>query len=168
MCDPVTLGLASFAVSAVSTVAGFSAANEEAKAQREAAIDANAIEQNQLSLRQMQEADATKQALKEQDLAEAEALSELEVQGAAANISGISLNNLKADIKRRAGRNRTNARTNYQNIASQLQLEKVGSGSRAASRINAAPKPSPLSLIAGIGGAALDGFNSYSKFSSMT
>jgi hypothetical protein len=168
MCGPLALGIASFAVSAASTVAGFVAQGQEAEATREAAIDANQIEQKQLNLRQMQEADAKNQALKEQDLAEAEALAEVEVQGAAANVSGISLDNLKADIKRRAGRNRTNARTNYQDIASQLQLEKTGSSSRAQSRINSAPKPSPLSLIAGLGGDALGGFNSYSKFSSMT
>jgi hypothetical protein len=45
----------------------------------------------------------------------------------------------------------------------QLQLEKKQSQAQAQSRINSAPRPSALSLVAGIGGAALSGMSTYNQ-----
>lgn len=164
MCfDPVTMGVLSFAVGAAQSVVQFAAANQEAKATEQNALQAFSNEQNQLSLRQMQEADATAQKQKQQNLEEAEKKAAVEVSAASAGVSGISVDNLIMDVSRQAARNRQTQFENTKMAVAQLQTEKKGSRSQAQSRINSAPRPSALSLVAGIGGAALDGYNSYSK-----
>lgn len=163
MCGPLAAGIASFAVSAVSTVANYAAQRNEAKAVEESAIAAHKLEQNQLSKRQMQEQDALVQKQRMQAIEEAQAKAETVQSAASGGISGISLDNLVADVSRRAATNRQTEEINTRNIVGQLAMEKKGVTAQAKSRINSSPAPSPISLVAGLGGAALSGFNSYSR-----
>lgn len=164
MCfDPVTMGVLSFAVGAAQQIAQFSAANQEAKAVEENANAAFRNDQTQLSLRQMQEADALAQKQKTQNLEEAEKKASVEVSAASAGVAGISVDNLIMDVQRKAARNRQTQFENTKMALAQLQLEKKASRNQAQSRINSAPRPSALGLVAGLGGAALDGYNTYDK-----
>lgn len=164
MCfDPVSMGLMSFAVGAVQSIAQYQAASEEAEATRKNALQAYANDQNAINHRQIQEADAGSQKAAQINLEEAKKVSEVRLSASSAGVSGISLDNLVGDVTRQAATNRQNQFDNTRMAINQLQLEKKQSQAQAQSRINSAPKPSALSLIAGIGGAALNGMSTYNQ-----
>lgn len=161
MCTPLAVGLLSFGVSAAQGLAQYAAQNQEAEANKKAAEQAWRDQQTQISQREMQEQDALRQKQTQQNIEEAQARSEVAVSGAAAGVSGISLDNLLQDVGRRASTNRQTEQTNTDMIINQLRLQRKGINSQAESRINSVSKASPLSLIAGIGNAGISGFNSY-------
>lgn len=164
MCfDPMTMGLITAGIGVAQSVAQYSAQMQQAKAVEQNALQAFRNDQDQASLRQIQEADALAQKQKLQNLEEAEKVAEVEVSAAGANVSGISVGNLVAGIQRRAANNRQTQFENTKMTVAQLQLEKKGSRTNAQSRINSAPRPSALSLVAGIGGSLMDGYNTYDK-----
>lgn len=165
MCiDPLTSGLLTFAVGAAQSVATYQAQRQDAKNQRAAASAAFTEDQKSISLRQMQEQDAASQKRKLSQLEDAELVAEATVQAAEGGVAGVSVENVLADITRRGARNRQTIADNTKMITVQLQQEKRGSRATAQSRTNAAPKPSALGLVAGIGGAALDGYNAKNKY----
>lgn len=154
MCGP----LATFAIGALSSVASFAAQNAEAAAVQEAAQSSYEQDQTSLSLRQIQEEDAAAQKLRTQRIEEAKMTSEVEVSAAEAGVAGISVENLVADVGRQSANARQNVRNNLGMTLSQLQLEKKGSRAQNQGRINSAPRPSPLGLIAGIGAAGVKAY----------
>lgn len=164
MCTPLAMGIASFAVGAAQAVAQYSAQKAEYKQNEANSIQAWKDQQAQITQREMQEQDALKQKLAQQNLEQAQAEADVEVSGAAAGVSGISLDNLTRDVARRAATNREIEQTNTDMIISQLKLERKGANSQAQSRINSVAKPSGLSLIAGIGSAAVSGVSSYTNY----
>lgn len=164
MCfDPVSMGLMTFAVGAVQSIAQYQAASEEAEATRKNALQAYVNDQNAINHRQIQEADASAQKVQQINLEEAKKVSEVRLSASSAGVSGISVDNLVADVTRQASQNRQNQFDNTRMAINQLQLEKKSSQMQAQSRINSAPRPSALSLIAGIGGAALSGMSTYNQ-----
>lgn len=164
MCPPV-IALASVLVSGLSAVAGHQAQQAQYQAQKEqkAANDRNALaaardDHNALTQRSLQEQDAyaQKRHLQLTELAEAEA--DIAVSAAASGVSGISVGNLVADARRRAGNNLTTMEINYENTAAQLEAEQRGVVSKATSRIGqvAHPtKPSAAGALLGFAGSAL-------------
>lgn len=163
MCDPVTMAVATFALGATTEVLGYAAQNQEAKAVQSAAAAAYKQDQTQISLRQIQEADAEAHQVNQQNLEEAKVVSKVQASASDANVAGVSVDNIVADVRRQAARNRETIKANTRMTVMQLEQERKGSRSRNQGRINAAPRPNPLSLVAGIGGAALSGYNAYSK-----
>lgn len=164
MCfDPVSMGLISFAVGAVQSVAQYQAQSEEAEATRKNALQAYANDQNAINHRQIQEAEASSQKVQQINLEEAKKVSEVRLSASSAGVSGISVGNLIGDVTRQASTNRQNQFENTKMAINQLQLEKKSSQTQAQGRINSAPRPSALGLIAGIGGAALSGMNTYNQ-----
>ncbi|MGV1835233.1 virion core protein, T7 gp14 family [Rhizobium rhizogenes] len=161
MCDPVSLGVLTFASSAASTVAGYVAQSQEAKATRANAEQSWRDQQTQISQREMQEQDALRQKQTQQNIQEAQAIADTQVSGAAAGISGVSLDNLLQDVNRRASTNRQVEETNTDMILSQLRQQRKATTTQAVGRISAAASPSPLSLIAGLGSSGVSGYNSY-------
>lgn len=158
------MGIASFAVGAAQSIAQYSAQKEDAKNTREAARVAYEDDQKQTSLREMQEQDAASQKIATDKLQGAEIAAEASVQASEGGVAGISVDNLMADITRRGARNRETIGENTRMTIAQLQQQKKGSQSNAQSRINSAPNPSALGLVAGLAGDALSGYNSYSKY----
>ena len=161
MCSPLALGIASFAMGAAQSVAQYGAQKNEYATNKASSEQAWRDQQTQISQREMQEADALRQKQTQQNIEEAQAKAEVEVSGAASGVSGISLVNLTRDVGRRAATNRQAEETNTSMVISQLRLQRKGATSEAMSRINSVAKPSPLSLIAGIGSAGVSGYNSY-------
>lgn len=157
----LAVGLITAGIGAVQSVAQFSAQRQEAKANQENATESWKQQQNQLTKRAMQEEDALRQKQQQQNIEEAQARADVVTSAAAGGISGISLDNLVADVGRRASFNRQAEEENTRNTLSQIRLERKGINSQAQGRINSVPKPSGLSLVAGVGGAALKGYNAY-------
>lgn len=157
------MGVLSFAVGAAQAIAQYSA-QQQAYDDNKAAVEASyRDQQTQLTQREMQEQDALKQKLQQQNIQEAQASAETQVNGAASGFTGISLDNLMADVSRRASMNRETERTNTDMIISQLETEKTAAQSTAQGRIASVQPPSALSLVAGIGSAAVNGYSSYTK-----
>lgn len=163
MCNPMILGIVSFATGAMQSIAQYSAQQAEYKQNEQNSIQAWKDTQTQITQREMQEQDALRQKQAQQNLEQAQAEAEVTVSGAASGVSGISLDNLVKDVGRRAATNREVEKTNTDMIISQLKLERKGANSQAQSRINSVSKPSPLSLIAGIGSAGVSGFTTYTN-----
>lgn len=161
MCDPLSYGLLSFAVSGAQAVSQYAAQNQEAETNQKNAEQAWRDQQDQITQREMQEQDALRQKQTQQNIEEAQAGAEVAVSGAAAGVSGVSMDNLLQDVTRRASTNRQTEQTNTDMILNQLRLQRKGINSQAASRINSVTAASPLSLITGIGGAGVSGYNSY-------
>lgn len=164
MCTPLALGIASFAVGAAQNVAQFVGQRQQSKANEAAARDAWRIDQNQITKRQMQEENALRQKQEAQNIEEAEVRASAAVGAIQGGVSGISVDNIIADIGRQASRNRLTEEENYRMVASQLQTQRQQVSANAITRINSVPRPSPLSLVAGIAGNALDGVNTYQKY----
>jgi len=156
-------GLLTFGIGALQTGLEFMGARQTAKAEREAAVAANAQNQNALTLRQVQEGQALAQKKQQYNIEEAVAASQVEANAVAGGVDGLSLNNLLADVTRRSAYNRSVADQNFDMTIQQMESEKKGSASTAKSRVKAASGPSPLSLVAGLGAAGLSGYNAYSK-----
>jgi hypothetical protein len=137
---------------------------QQADATQQAAEDAFKNDQQQLTMRELQEQEALAQREQAINLEEAEIKATATVGGIEAGVGGISMDNLLADVSRRAARNRVTERTNTRNTITQIQMEKRGSASQAQSRVNSAPRPSALSLVAGLGSNMLSGFNAYDRY----
>jgi len=165
MClDPVSMGVLSAGIGLMKTVATFGAQQEESRKNAENAMAANAIEQRQLTLRQIQENQAAAQKKQAQNIQEAEVLAEAKVSQASMGVAGASVDNILADVSRKAATNRETIAENTRMTVQQLQTDKTASTIKAKSRIDSMPPPNPLSLVAGIGSAALTGYNTYEKY----
>ena len=164
MCGP----LASFAVSALSSVAEFGAQSQDYKAQKAQykqnyinALSAGRDEQQALTNREMQEQDALAQKQHLSFLEAAQAEAEALVAASADGVSGQGVDLLIRDIQGEAAYNRSINEENYRNTAQQLTDEKKGAVAKMKDRINSiAPprKPSPFGMILGIAGAGVKAY----------
>jgi hypothetical protein len=122
------------------------------------ALAAGRDEQNQLLLRTAQEEEAKNQKVYLSNLEEAQRKAEAEVSAAEGNIGGISLDNVMADIGRRAAYNRTVEERNFVMTAAQLNQELRATNTRIEGRINSVPRPvapNPLGFFLPAVGAGL-------------
>jgi hypothetical protein len=119
-------------------------------------------EQSQLTLRHLEEQDATAAKLKLSQLQEAEAKAEARVASSAGGVSGLSIDSLLSDIGGRSALNRQAERRNFSIVAQQLQAEQQATIHRAAARVASLPKgrkPSSAPFLLGIAGAGLSGLS---------
>lgn len=169
----LALGIASFAVGAVQAGVQYAAAKQQAKQQTAMQVQNanNAVQdwrnqQDQITQRKLQEQDALGQKLTQQNLQEAEAKADVQTSAAASGVAGISVDNLLADVTRKASANRQTEEDNTNMILDQLSESAKGVNSQELSRINSMPnavQPSPISLIAGIGSAATNSYTNYQR-----
>lgn len=164
MCTPLALGALSAGVGALQTVSTYMGQRQMAKATEAAAKVAFQQDQEQLTRRELQEQEASAQRQAAQNIEEAEVVATAKVAAIDSGVAGPTLDNLIMDVQRRAATNRVTEQTNLKNTIQQLQLNKKGSAAQAQSRVNSAPRPSALSLVAGLGGNLLSGMNSYQRY----
>lgn len=169
----LALGIASFAVGAVQAVTQYASAKNQANQQKAMQITnaGNAVQdwrnqQDMLTQRKLQEQNALGQKLTQQNLSEAQANAEVQTSAAASGVSGNSVDNLMADVTRKASANRQTESTNTDMILQQLSMQGKSINSQSLSRINSVPnatQPSPLSLVAGIAGAGVNSYTNYQR-----
>ena len=163
MCAPM-LGMA---VGIMSSVAQFQAQSQQA-AMQEATYQANKqnaehamrINYAQLGLRQIQEGEKVTQESQKAAIDVARAKAKFRNNAAEANVTGLSVENVVADIGRQGAFEDASRKYNYQSTISQLQKEKEAKQAEAHGRILSVPrgqKPSPLTLVAGIGSSLIKG-----------
>lgn len=156
----------SFVASAVGAFAQHQAGVAKASAQNEAwsrnqiaALAAQRDTQQSLTLRQMQESGATNQALRVSLIDEERRRANAIVSGVHSGMAGVSVDNLVADIGRRAEENRVTLLTNWESTAAQLQRSKEASEATYEQRVNSMQAggdgPSVFGTLAKIAGAGL-------------
>lgn len=159
MCNPaLLLEAGSFAVSAGSAVAGYSAQAKQAKANKTAAIDANAQTYKALDERASQEKDAATQTIMAADR-QARATDALaRTSAGAAGVAGASVDALLSGIAHDKFTAEQTINTNLGNTLQQIDAEKKGADATMVSRENAVPPPNPFMLGLQIAGSALDAY----------
>jgi len=128
-------------------------------------------EQGQLLQRELQEQDANAQRQHLSLIEQAEKQSEAEVSAASSGVSGISVDNLVADLGRKAATNRMVSQRNWEMTAEQLRQEKEATVTRSSNRINSVSRPTSPSgagLIAGAGNALIGGAREFGSSFSMS
>lgn len=159
MCPPVIMAL-SVITGIVGQVAQFQAQSEAAAEQTQRyeqnkinALDAAAHEQKMFNMRAMQEQDKTSEENRQGAIQAQEVASAQQASAAQSNVTGLSLDNLLADIYRKEGTNRMYRDANTRSTVAQLEEQKRGTNITAKGRINSmspGQQPSPLGLVAGI------------------
>lgn len=171
MCEPVSLAIASFAVSAASTVSGYMAQSQAAdqqnalyEANRKNAIAAHEDTNRALTNRQSQEMDAAAAEKFDVALDAKKARATNVVAAGEAGVSGLSVEALLREFSGREARYVDRVDENLDMSMAQLQDEKRASGFRTVDRINSvqrAVKPSFLDAGLKIAGAGLDAYTGY-------
>lgn len=117
-------------------------------------------EHRQLTNRFLQEQEKTTQHKHVAMLEGAKKAATAENNAASAGVSGISVDNILADINGKTLLNMTYADRNYQFVAADLTEQLKATDTKMKGRIESIPvpqEPSPLGLIAGIAGAGVKG-----------
>ena len=188
MCDPVTIGLVGFGISALGSVAEFSAASQQAsdaRALQDAQIAVNQEQQRQtieaalvnfnnqqaqLDLRASEEREAAGQNAFETRLASLRASADAAVSSG--ETAGLSVDALLADFAGAGGRGLQAIDTNLNNRLGQINVDRDASRAQAQSIVNSASvpqirrtinSPSPFALGLNIAGAGLGAFNDFQK-----
>lgn len=163
MCfDPITA--AGVALAVAQSVVSFGAAQADYNAKADQwrqnyvnSLAAGRDEQRQISLRMIQEEEATKQRTQLNSIEGAEVAAEAEASAAASGIAGISLDNIMVGIGRKVEAKQAAERANYRNTAQQLNVQMDATNTTIMNRINSVARPSapnPLGYaLQGIGGA---------------
>lgn len=164
MCFAAAGPILSFAASAVGGLMQYRAQQAHAAAQnaaweqnQRAALVAKRDTEQALTLRQMQEAGATKQAIRQGLIDKERRQAAALVSGVASGRSGITLDALINDIGRASEENRATLLTNWESVAAQLQRQKEAEGTymRQVNSVGTAEYPSPLSPVLSVAGAGL-------------
>lgn len=165
MCDPVSaMAAISSTMSIMGAVEGQKAQEQAFNANRKNALQGQADEQRQINLQQAQEDTKAAQEKVATDLEVREQMSRATVAGLE---SGADLNNnvVLQDMQRQGLMANTQVGVNLDNTLLQMQEERLGSKTRAQSRINSVSKPSKAATSLKIGQAIVGGMQDSGKFS---
>ena len=172
MCEPTTLMVISIAMSAATTLAATSAQQQQAQAQadhqKQSADAAVANSLNQyasIQRRTLEEREAAAGALEENNIEAAQARARAKVAASAAGVTGLSTQNLIADIFNQEGRKDQAVRTNLSFVEAQLadQQQSIFAGAQSAVNQGSTPifAPSYASAALKIGADSLGAYNTY-------
>jgi len=185
MCEPISMGIATFAMGAMQSIASYqsqsaaAAASEQAYQQQRTAYEAQ-LTQNQLAANKgYQQTQLKLKGEYDQASQKADQLlkQRLESQGTvlSSGKTGQSVGGLLSDAQRTEGKDLANlglnlayAQQDYGFGMESIFDQQVGANAAATSNINQAASnrlaaPSAGSLALGLGGAALSGFGTYSS-----
>lgn len=173
MCDPVSLAVTSFMVSAGSAVANYSAQSEQAQAQndlwaknRDNAEYSATVEHQQLALRKVQEQDAAGEKQFDNMVDTRARMARAETAANEAGVTGLSVDSLIRDVMGSGGRTSDRLAHNSEMTLQQLNMEDRGVDARKDARINSVRKgvaPSGLALGLNIASAGLNAGTDYRK-----
>lgn len=156
MCEPTTLAVASFAVSAGSAVASHISQQKASKAAEKSAMQNLRLQHHDLAIRQQEEMQAVSREIQAGRRRGAEARSAAKASAAEAGVGGISVDLLLGGIERDEAEYVQSLEDNAVITLDQLQRMKLGASAGAANRIAANPQPSVFGTGLTIGGAGLD------------
>jgi hypothetical protein len=171
MCDPVSLAVTSFMVTAGSAVSNFAAASAQADEQNrmyeknaQNAEYSAAVERQQNALRKNQEQEAAGAKQFDNFLETRARASSAEVAAGEAGVTGLSVDSLIRDVWQSGGRTADRIAHNSEMTLQQLNMEDRAIEARKESRINSVRKgvaPSGLALGLNIASAGLGAAKDY-------
>lgn len=138
----------------------FRAQEERFRINAENAIRAAEDDHKQLNMRSMQEQDKTREEQRVGAIQSEQRAAGQTAAAAGAGVTGLSVDNLVADVYRTEGTNQMIRETNMRSTVQQLQANKTGAVNTAQSRINSVARgtpPSQAALNAGIATAVVGG-----------
>lgn len=173
--DPLTLTMASLAISGAQAVAQHKAADAQADAQEEYnqqlqknAEQAYNNELEALRLQQHQDEAQAKQKIVQNQKQAIQARSRAKTAAGEAGVSGLSVDALLGDFERQEAEFKDAVRENLDNRNQQRQQEAISAGTRLQSRQNSVQpvnRPSVLGTGLQIAGNAVGAFSDYQRFS---
>lgn len=162
MCGPMA-GMAQAGIGAMSSIVGYNAKVDDFNASEIAwetnyknAMVAGKDEMNSLTLKAIQEQDATQNKEQQYNYEGAVQAATAEAAGAAGGVGGNSVDTVINGILGQAARNRYIAKTNGDMMAQQIAMEQKGAVSTEVSRVNSMPRPTapnPAEAFLGVAGA---------------
>ena len=153
---PLILGAAELALKVGSSLAGASAQNKAAKANRNAANIAFENTVSQINVREGQETDAATQTILSADRQARAVDAKARVAAGEAGVAGASVDALLAGILRDKLDFTATTERNLSNTVAQLETEKLGAAAARDSRVASTPGANPLLSGLQIGGALID------------
>jgi len=163
MCDPVTIAVATFAVSSASAIAGFVGQQKAADANERAANVTYAQTSNELGRRATEidaaQGQSTFNSIVERAQAQGRISASASDMGTGVAVTQTLQNQSANEIGRTASVDELNSR----NQRLQLGDMRTRSEFDRVSQINSVPRPSPLSLVLGITKSALSAGSSYQQ-----
>lgn len=173
MCDPLTIGLASFAISTVSGVAGYMGqmgqaeiTNQLYEQNQENAATANHDKQRALNEQQTQVMASASAEKFDTSLEARSARATNAVAAGESGVQGVTIDGLMRDIYAQEGRANDRVDQNTDWTLGQIQADKKASNAQMVDRINSAPrgqKPSFLNLGLQIAGGGMDAYSTTAK-----
>jgi hypothetical protein len=162
MCDPVSATAAiGLALNVGSAVLDHKAQNKQANAVKASALESLKLQNNELSIREVQERIAGAQQIEQGNREVQAASGDIKASAAARGIGGLSLDLLLGDVVAQGARFKTSVDQNTEASVSQLERGKDEALAEAHARIAGAPKASNLATGLKIGAA---GLNAYTQF----
>lgn len=161
MCDPVTIGAATLALSGLETVSAYVGGRQAAEANRQTANYNYAREQDAIGRQDIQLQKENSQ--KAFDTAITTAAARGKIAASAAD-RGLAPSSLVSQINAQMfgiGRQVDAEQTNFNQQRQQLSENRVDAAIRRDSQIASMPKPTAASLVIGLGKAGLSGANAY-------
>ena len=163
MCDPVLLATASAGMTILGASQAHQAQKVKEQVNRRSALAAQTDELRQINIQAAQEDTAAAEQKLQTDLEVMQQTARAEVAGGE---SGVSLNNnaVIQDMERQGLMANTGVDRNLDTTMQGLQEERLGSKSRAQSRINSVSKPSSTATGLKIGQAIVGGMSDSGAF----
>ena len=156
MCDPVTIGVASLAISTATAGIGFMQQSQQASV-RDKAIKANYSQQ--MDTFKVQQAQVNKQATDEMSVRAREAMIEtarLRVLGGESGLAGGSNDRIENESQFNLGTDIASIESNRRNSLNQLHQEGKAIRASGQGQINTIKRPSLIGTGLQIAGAAID------------
>jgi len=163
MCDPVSLAVASAGMNILSAQQQHQAQKAQYESNKQMALQAQADELRQINVQEAQEDTKAANEKLDNNLAVREQIARAEVAG---GDSGALLNNnaVIQDMQRQGLVADTRVGQNLDNTIQGLQEERLGSKTKAQSRINSVARPSSTATGLLIGQAVVGGMKDSGKF----
>lgn len=161
MCDPVSLGIATFALSATQAISSYVGQNALSKANEQAANYNYAREQGAINRQDVQLQEEHSQKVMDTAIATLAARGDI---SASASSMGLSQGSLASQINASMfgiGRNATIEDKNFTNQRIELANSRTDAELKRQNQINSQPRATTASLVLGLGKSALSGYNSY-------
>lgn len=165
MCDPVTAIVATSAALQIGgAVLDHKKEKKQSNAVRASALESLKLQNEELSLRQVQEKLAGAQAIEQGNLEVGAASGDITASAASRGVGGLSIDLLLNDVLAQGARFKTSVDQNTDASVSALDRDKDAAAAEANARIAGAPGPSALATGLKIGSA---GVNAYTNLKIM-
>lgn len=154
-------GVAQMGLGIAQSVAGYNAQKQDFKNNKLAAQADQENQGRQLTLRQIQEEEASGTKHHQVALDGAARAAQAQVAGDAAGAAGLSMDAVLNDVDRATSTNLDTIDRNAHMTAQRLQQEQDDLVTKTEGRINSVQKPSKFGLVAGIAGSVLGGASAF-------